>query len=329
MAELTFLAALQLALREELARDERVFLMGEDVQCGVFGVTNGLVDEFGPARIRNTPIAEAAMTGVGLGAAIVGARPIVEIEFSTMTYIAMDMIVNQAAKTRYMTAGQATAPMVIRTAICMGFNAGPQHADTPHALFAHSAGIHVAVPGSARSARGLLKTAIRSDDPVIFFEHLSLGATTEEVPAEEELIPFGQALVRRPGDDVTIVAFGGALPPVTQAAERLAGEGVNVEIIDPQTIVPFDWETVFASVRRTGRLVAVDDALPTCSMASEICATVASECFDDLKAAPVKVTRPAVPIPFSVPLEQHVLLSEEKVVSAVARATGSTKLAAV
>lgn len=329
MAELTFLAALQLGLREELARDPRVFLMGEDVQCGVFGVTNGLVDEFGPARIRNTPIAEAAMTGMGLGAAIAGARPIVEIEFSTMTYIAMDMIVNQAAKTRYMTAGQATAPMVIRTSICMGFNAGPQHADTPHALFAHSAGIHVAVPGSARSARGLLKTAIRSNDPVIFFEHLSLGATKEEVPEEDELIPFGQALVRRAGDDVTIVAFGGALPPVLEAAERLAADGVGVEIVDPQTIVPFDWEAVFASVRRTGRLVAVDDALPNCSMASEIVATVSEVCFDSLKAAPVKLTRPAVPIPFSVPLERHVLLNVDKVVDAVARVTGRSALTAV
>lgn len=329
MAKLSFLAALQMAIREEMARDPSVFLMGEDVQCGVFGVTNGLVDEFGPIRIRNTPIAEASMTGIGLGAAIAGARPIVEIEFSTMTYIAMDMIVNQAAKTRYMTAGQAIAPMVIRTAICMGFNAGPQHADTPHALFAHSAGIHVAVPGSPRSARGLLKTAIRSNDPVIFFEHLSLGGTMEEVPDEDELIPFGRALVRRPGRDVTIVAFGGALPPVMAAAERLAADGVEVEIVDPQTIVPFDWATVFESVRRTGRLVAVDDALPNCSMASEIVATVAENCFESLKSAPIKITRPAVPVPFSPPLEEYVLVSAAKVIDAVATVTGNTALAVV
>ena len=313
MANLSFLAALNLALREEMQHDPKVFLMGEDVRCGVFGVTNGLVDEFGPRRVINTPIAEAAMTGIGLGASIAGARPIVEIEFSTMTYIAMDMIVNQAAKTRYMTGGQATAPLTIRTSICMGFSAGPQHADTPHALFTHMAGIKVVVPGSPRAARGLLKTAIRTDDPVLFFEHLALGAQKEEVPDEEEFIPFGRANVRRSGTDVTVVAFGGALPPALAAAESMASEGVSVEVIDPQSLVPFDWDTVLASVAKTGRLVAADDALPMCSVASEICATVASEAFGDLKAGPVRVTRPAVPIPFSQPLEQYVLLSEEKV----------------
>lgn len=322
MPELSFLQALNKALREEMTRDPSVFLMGEDVRCGVFGVTNGLVDEFGARRVLNTPIAEAAMTGMGLGAAIAGARPIVEIEFSTMTYIAMDMLVNQAAKTRYMTAGQATAPMTIRTSICMGFSAGPQHADTPHALFAHMAGMQVAVPGSPRAARGLLKTAIRSDDPVLFFEHLALSAQKEEVPEEEELIPFGQANVRRGGDDVTVVAFGGALPFALAAAEQLAGEGVSVEVVDPQTIVPFDWSTVLASVSKTGRLVAVDDALPMCSVASEICATAAQEVFADLKSAPIRVTRPAVPIPFSAPLEQYVLLSADKVRSAVLATVG-------
>src|SRR3954449_3188830 len=256
----TYIQALHEALDEELARDERVFLMGEDVVAGAFGVSTGLVDTYGRERIRNTPIAEAVLAGAGLGAAIAGSRPIVEIEFATMVYMCFDQLVNQIAKTRYMSGNQVHVPLTIRTAVAMGLSAGAQHSDTPHALFAHLPGLKVVVPSSPREAKGLLKTAIRDDDPVLFLENMILAASKEEVPDEEELIPFGQARLVSEGDDLTIVALGSALPHALAAAETLRSEGVSVEVLDPRTIVPMDWAALFASARKTGRVVVVDDA---------------------------------------------------------------------
>jgi len=309
----TYIQALQEAIDEEMERDGDVFVMGEDVVAGAFGVTTGLAGKHGTERIRNTPIAEAVLAGAGLGAAIAGSRPIVEIEFASMVYMCFDQLVNQIAKTRYMSGNQVHVPLTIRTAVAMGLSAGAQHSDTPHALFAHLPGLKVVVPSSPREAKGLLKTAIRDDDPVLFFENMILAASKEEVPDDEELIPFGQARLVREGDDLTIVALGSAMPHALQAADRLQGDGVSVEILDPRTIVPMDWPALFASARKTGRVVVVDDATPLCSFASEAAAAVAEHCWDDLKARPRRVTRENVPVPFSPPMEKHILLTPDKV----------------
>jgi acetoin:2,6-dichlorophenolindophenol oxidoreductase subunit beta len=313
---ITYIQALKEAIDEEMARDESVFVMGEDVVVGTFGVTTGLADTYGTSRIRNTPISEAGFVGAGLGAAIAGSRPIVEVEFASMVYMCFDQLVNQIAKTRYMSGNQAHAPLTIRTAVAMGLSAGAQHSDTPHALFMHMPGLKVVVPSGPRDAKGLLKTAIRDDDPVIFLENMVLAASKGEVPDEEELIPFGQANLVREGDDLTIVALGSALPPALAAADALIAEGVSVELLDPRTLVPMDWKALFASARKTGRVVVVDDATPYCSFASEACAAIAEYCFDDLKAAPRRVTRENTPVPFSPPMEQHILINQEKVESA-------------
>jgi pyruvate dehydrogenase E1 component beta subunit len=313
MPKVGYIQALHQALDEEMARDESVFLMGEDVAFGTFGVSTGLKDKHGLERVRNTPIAEAGFVGAGLGAAVAGARPIVEIEFASMVYMAMDQLVNQTAKYRYMSGGTVKVPITIRAAVAMGLSAGSQHSDTPHALFAHCPGMKVVLPSGPRDAKGLLKTAIRDDDPVIFFENMLLAATKEEIPEGEELIPFGVARRAREGDDITIVALGTGVPPALAAAEALAGDGVSAEVIDPRTIVPMDWDAILSSARRTGRVVVVDDASPLCSVASEIAATVGEHCFDDLKAPVRRVVRPYAPVPFSPPMEQHLLITQERV----------------
>ncbi len=312
----TYIQALKEAIDEELERDERVFLMGEDVQAGPFGVTGGLVKKYGPERIRNTPISEAGFVGAGLGAAIAGSRPIVEIEFAAMVYMAFDQLVNQIAKTRYMSGNQVSAPVTIRSAVAMGLSAGAQHSDTPHALFTHMPGLKVVVPSGPRDAKGLLKTAIRDDDPVMFLESMALAATKEELPDEEELIPFGRVNVLREGDDLTIVALGSAVPPAAAAADALQAEGVSVELVDPRSLVPMDWAGLFASARKTGRVVVVDDATPLCSFASEAAASIGEYCFDELKAPVRRVTRENVPVPFSPPMEKHILLNPDKVLDA-------------
>ena len=315
--KVSFIQAIKEALDEELARDDRVFLMGEDVVTGPFGASSGLVEKYGRRRIRNTPIAEAGFVGAGLGAAIAGARPIVEIEFASMVYMAMDQLVNQIAKTHYMTGGQLKVPVTIRTAVAMGFQAGAQHSDTPHALFTHCPGLKVAVPGSPRDAKGLLKTAVRDDDPTLIFEHLGLASRTEEIPDEEELIPWGVANVRREGDDVTIVALGSGVPISMALSDRLASEDLSIEVIDPRTTVPMDWEAIYTSARKTGRVVVIDDAAPLCSVASEVAASVQEHCFEDLKAPVGRVTRAYTHVPFSPPMEKRILINEEKLEQAV------------
>lgn len=313
MAQVTYIQALHDAIDEEMERDASIFVMGEDVQAGTFGVTSGLVDKYGKERMRNTPISEAGFVGAGLGAAIAGARPIVEIEFAAMVYMAFDQLVNQIAKTRYMSGGQLTAPLTIRSAVAMGLSAGPQHSDTPHALFTHLPGLKVVVAGSPRDAKGLLKTAIRDEDPVMFLENMMLAGTKEEIPAGEELIPFGVANIRRSGEDLTIVALGTGVPHAMVVADKLAGEDISVEVVDPRTTVPMDWESVYASARKTGRVVVVDDAAPLCSWASEVAASVSEHCFEDLKAPVRRVTRSYTHVPFSPPMEQYILINAEKV----------------
>lgn len=313
---ITFVDALREAIDEEMARDETVFVMGEDVVHGVFGVTRGLVDKYGRQRVRNTPIAEAVIAGAGLGAAIAGARPVVEIEFASMIYLAMDQIANQAAKARYMTGGQLRAPLTIRAPVAMGISAGAQHSDTPHALFAHTPGLKVAIPSSPRDAKGLLKAAIREDDPVLYFESLQLNTVKGEVPDEDEVIAFGQAAVVRAGGDVTIVALGTGVPAAVAAAEVLKEDGINAEIVDPRTVVPMDWDTILTSAEKTRRVVVVDDATPMCSVASEVAATVSEKLHGSLEAAVRRVTRGNAPIPYSPQLEQFLQITPTKVVEA-------------
>jgi pyruvate dehydrogenase E1 component beta subunit len=316
MHRVTYMQALHEAIDEEMARDPRTFCLGEDIVAGTFGVTSGLVDKYGPARIRNAPISEAGYVGAGLGAALAGARPIVELQFASLVYLAMDQLANQIAKTRYMSGGQVHAPITIRAAVAMGMGAGAQHSDTPHALVAHTPGLKVAVPSSPRDAKGLLKTAIRDPDPVIVFESVALAGTSEDVPDEEELIEFGRARLLREGDDVTIVALGSAVPHALAAADRLASDGVSVEVLDPRTIVPLDVGALHASAAKTGRVVVVDDANPVCSFASEAAASIAEHAFDALRAPIRRVTRENTPTPFSPGLERRILVSADKVEAA-------------
>jgi acetoin:2,6-dichlorophenolindophenol oxidoreductase subunit beta len=313
MAKVSYIKALHDAIDEEMDRDASVFLMGEDVQAGTFGVTSGLVKKYGKERIRNTPISEAGFVGAGLGAAIAGAHPIVEIEFAAMVYMAFDQLVNQIAKTRFMSGGQLKAPLTIRTAVAMGLSAGPQHSDTPHSLFTHLPGLKVVVPGSPRDAKGLLKTAIRDEDPVMFLENVMLAGSTEEIPEGEELIPFGVANIRQTGEDITFVALGTGVPHAMAVAQKLAEEDVSVEVVDPRTTVPMDWDSVYESARKTGRVVVVDDSAPLCSWASEVAASVSEHCWDDLKAPVRRVTRSNTHVPFSPPLEQYILINADKV----------------
>lgn len=315
--DINYIQAINEAHAEEMERDDSVFLLGEDVVASAFGTTRGLAEQFGRSRVRNTPIAEASIVGLALGAAIAGARPIAEIEFASLVYIAMDQIVNQAAKTRYMTGGQVNAPMVVRTSVAMGFAAGAQHSDTPHALFAHNVGIKVVLPSGARDAKGLLKAAIRDDDPVIMFEHMGLAGTAQDLPDEEEVIPIGSGNVVREGSDATVIAIGPGVGHAVSAAERMEERGVSVGVVDPRTLVPMDWDLLTEAAAGTGRVVVVDDALPFCSVASEIAATLSERCYGDLKGPIRRVTRAATPVPFSPPMEQFIMINDTKVEAAL------------
>jgi acetoin:2,6-dichlorophenolindophenol oxidoreductase subunit beta len=316
MRNLNYIQAINEAIAEEMERDDTTFLLGEDVVMSAFGTTRGLDERFGLERVRNTPIAEASIVGLALGAAIAGSRPIAELEFASLVYIAMDQIVNQVAKTRYMSGGQISAPLTIRASVAMGFSAGAQHSDTPHALFVHSPGIKVVLPSGPRDVKGLLKASIRDDDPVIFFEHMGLAATSEDVP-DDEVIPLGVANTVREGNDATIIAMGTAVGQAVNVAERMAARGVEVEVIDPRTLVPMDWPAIYASASKTGRVVVADDASPLCSVASEIAASVGEHVYGDLRAPVKRVTREATPVPFSPGMEQFVMVNEDKIEAAL------------
>jgi pyruvate/2-oxoglutarate/acetoin dehydrogenase E1 component len=312
----TYIQAINQAIAEEMERDPDVFLLGEDVVMSAFGTTRGLDERFGLDRVRNTPIAEASIVGVALGAAIAGSRPIAELEFASLVYLAMDQIVNQAAKTRYMTGGQVHAPLTIRASVAMGFSAGAQHSDTPHALFVHSPGIKVVLASGPRDAKGLLKAAIRDDDPVLFLEHMGLAATTEEIP-DDEVLPLGVAEVAREGTDATIVALGPTVHQALAVAERMAERDVDVQVVDPRTLVPMDWAALYETAASTGRVVVVDDASPLCSVASEIAASIGEHVHADLRAPVKRVTREATPVPFSPGMERFVMVDEAKIEAAL------------
>jgi len=318
--ETTVRDALREALREEMKREKTVFLLGEDIGRywgGAFGVTKGLAEEFGDERVRDTPISESAIIGVGVGAAITGMRPVAEIMFGDLSALAMDQICNQAAKIRYMFGGQVTAPLVIRTPFGAGVNIASHHSQSLEAWFMHTPGLYVAVPSTPYDAKGLLKRAIRGDNPVFFVEHKLLYPVKGMVPEEDYTVPFGLADVKREGADVTIFATLYMVHKALAAAEKLSKEGISVEVVDPRTLSPLDKSTIVKSVKKTGRIIIVTEDCKTGGVSAEIAAIVVEEALDYLDAPIKRVAEPDTPIPFSPTLEQFVIPNEKSIIKAV------------
>jgi pyruvate/2-oxoglutarate/acetoin dehydrogenase E1 component len=320
MKRICYREALREALREEMRRDRTVFLLGEDIGRywgGAFKVTEGLAEEFGDERVRDTPISESAIIGTAVGAAITGMRPVAEIMFGDLTALAMDQIANQAAKIRYMFGGQASCPMVIRTPFGAGVNIASHHSQSLEAWFMHVPGLYVAVPSTPHDAKGLLKTAIRGNNPVFFCEHKLLYPVEGDVPEEECLIPFGVADIKTEGSDATVVATMFMVHKALAASESLEKEGISVEVIDPRTLTPLDKKTIVDSIKKTGRIVIVSEDCKTAGVSAEIAAVVAEEAIDYLDAPIKRVTAQDTPIPFSPPLEQFVIPNEKAIIKAV------------
>jgi pyruvate dehydrogenase E1 component beta subunit len=320
MPEKTYRDALTEGLREEMLRDERVFIMGEDIGRnwgGAFKVTKGLAEEFGDDRVRDTPISENTIAGAALGAAITGMIPVAEIMFGDLITLAMDQVCNQAAKMRYMFGGQTSVPLVLRSVFGGGKNLASHHSQSLEAWFMHTPGLKIAVPSFAHDVKGLIKTAIRDPDPVMFFEHKLVYDRKEEVPDEEYLIPFGKARVHREGDDVTIWGTFLMVHKAIEAADELAKQGISAEVIDPRTLVPLDKKTLLDSVKKTGRLVLVTEETKTGATTAEIAAIVQEEAFDWLDAPIKRVNAPDTPVPFSPPLEQVFIPDKDRIISAV------------
>lgn len=313
--KLSYLQAIVEAQREEMRRDERVILMGEDI--AVYGAQS-LFDEFDHSRLRNVPISENSFTGVGVGAALTGLRPIVDLTIASFVYLASDQIINQAAKLRFMTGGQLKVPIVVRTSTFYNNRTAAQHADRPYPLFMNIPGLKVVAPATASDAKGLLKAAVRDDDPVIIFEDINLWNKKEEVPCDEDfLVPIGKADIKRAGSDVTIVSVAGCLPHALAAAELLSKEGISVEVVDLRTIAPMDKETILASVAKTGRLVIADNSHKVGSVASEIAAVVSEEGFESLRKPIQRIATPSVHIPYNQTLERQLYPSKERIAAAV------------
>ena len=321
--QITFREAIREALREEMKRDQRVFLMGEDIGAygGAYKVTEGLLEEFGPDRVIDTPISESAIVGAGVGAAMMGQRPVVEIMFVDIIPVCMDQLVNSMAKIGYVHDGKLSAPMVVRTAFggMHGRKGGVYDNQSFEAWFMHVPGLKVVMPSEPADAKGLLKAAIRDPDPVIFFEHKYLYGNTGPVPDGEYLVELGQADVKRPGNDVTVVALGAMVGHAQKAAAILAKRGIDLEIIDPRTLVPLDKETIVASVQKTGKLIVVHEAVRTCGAGAEIAAIVAAEAFGYLEAPVERIANPGTPVPFSIPLAARILPDESDIITAVER----------
>ncbi len=315
MAEITFADAINQAIKEEMRRDPRVFIMGESIRGGIYGVTGGLSREFGE-RVIDTPLSENGFIGAAVGAAAVGMRPIVQ-SLSSFLWVAMDQLVSQAAKMRYMFGGQVNLPIVYRCGMSYGNNIAAHHTDRPYPMFMNMPGLKIVIPTTPADAKGLLKTAIRCDDVVMFFEDNNLMGVRGPVPEDEYTIPFGVADVKRQGTDVTVVALAGMLRRAMAVAEEMEQEGVSVEVVDPRTIVPLDRETILKSVAKTGRLVIVDPAHKSCSVASEIAAMVAQEGFWTLQAPIQRVASLDCHFPFSPALEKLVFPNEEKIKEAI------------
>jgi pyruvate/2-oxoglutarate/acetoin dehydrogenase E1 component len=326
MAQLRYREALRDALREELRRDERVFLMGEDIGVfgGAFKVTEGLLEEFGEKRVRDTPISENTIVGMGVGAAMAGLRPVVELMTINFALLAFDQVVNHAAHIHYMFGGQARVPLVVRMPQGAGHQLGPTHSHCFEALFLHVPGLLVAAPASAADAKGLLKTAIRDENPVIFIEHESLYGMRGEVPEEQDLlVDFGRARVAREGTDVTIVGVSRMAVTAERAAAKLAEEhGVSAEAIDPRTLRPLDLDTILASVAKTNRCVIVEEGWPHGGVGANLAALISEQAFDDLDAPVRRVSGADVPMPYSKPLEDIAYPHEPQVIDAALETLG-------
>ncbi len=317
--ELTMSEALNEALHEEMANDPSVLVIGEDIaqMGGLFQVTAGLLDKFGPQRVIDSPISEAAIAGSGVGAAIVGCRPVVELQISDFVTLTMDQVVNHAAKWRYMSGGRVSVPFVIRGPVSSGIGMAAQHSQTLEAWFVHSPGLIVIMPSTPSDAKGLLKSAIREPNPVVFLEKRLLYSRPGSVPEGEYTVPIGVADVKREGRDATVVAYAQGVHLALQAGRQLAAEGVEFEVIDVRTLKPLDVETIAESVRKTGRLVVVSEGVRAGGFASEVVARIVDEAWDALRTAPVRVTAKDTPIPYAASLEREVLPQVEDVVAGI------------
>lgn len=321
MREITYAQAIVEAVQEEFRRDEKTVHMATDIPPA-------LRQEFGEARVRATPISESAFVGAAIGLAGSGFRVVVNIRMATFGFVAMDQMVNQAAKITYMFGGQARFPIVYLMTIGAGMSKAAQHSINPYPMFMNIPGLKIVLPATPYDAKGLLKAAIRDNNPVLYFEHMALAGVTGEVPEEDYTVPFGQAVVRKEGSDVTVVALAKMMYEVLAVAQEMEGEGISLEVIDPRTLVPLDIQTIRASVAKTGRLVVVDEACQTCGAAAEITSLVVEDdkTFSCLKSAPKRVCGLDVPIPYSPPLEQYVLPNKEKIAAAIRQTVGLPSL---
>jgi pyruvate dehydrogenase E1 component beta subunit len=329
MRRIYFVNAIAEALDQAMAEDERVIVLGEDVDRSTIGATKGLIEKYGANRVRNTPISEATFVGACVGAAAAGLRPFVDLMFSSFFYVALDQVGNQAARLRYMSGGQVEVPLVYFAGTGPSGSAAAQHSENPHAILMHLSGLKVVFPSTPADAKGLLLASIRDPNPVVYLLDLMLAGEKGPVPEGSDEIGLGSAAVRREGGDVTVVALGSLVQKAIDVADELEAEDVAVEVIDPRTLVPFDWETVVASVRRTRRLVVADPARRTCSAASEIAAGIAERCWDELLAPPQRVTWKDVPVPFSPVLEEAMTVSSEDIRRAVLAAVRGRRGATV
>lgn len=323
--KISYRDALRAAIREALVADPRVFLMGEDIgrYGGTYAVTKGLLEEFGPERVRDTPLSELGFVGVGIGAALGGLRPIVEVMTVNFSLLALDQIVNTAAALRHMSGGQFSVPLVVRMATGAGRQLAAQHSHSFEAWYAHVPGITVLAPATVADARGMLRAALADPDPVVIFEHAQLYNRSEDID-DERPVDITSAQIRRGGDDVTLVTYGGSLPKALDAAQELAGRSISVEVIDLRVLRPLDLDTVVASVSRTHRVVIVDEGWRTGSLAGEIMAQIVERAFFDLDSQPVRVCTEEVPIPYAKHLEQAALPQVAKIVAAVSAVMGQS-----
>jgi acetoin:2,6-dichlorophenolindophenol oxidoreductase subunit beta len=320
MREVTYAEAIKEAMSEEMRASDDIFLMGEDVGIygGAFGVSYGMFEEFGEERVRDTPISEAAIIGAAVGAAVTGMRPIAEIQFSDFITIGMDQLVNQAAKIRYMFGGKAIVPMVVRAPAGSGTGAAAQHSSSMEAWYAHVPGLKVVTPSTPYDAKGLLKSAIWDDNPVVFLEQKLLYRTKGEIPEEDYRIPLSESDVKRPGKDLTIVSWGRMVPRCLTVADNLASEGIDIEVIDPRTLLPLDAEPIIASAAKTGRVLVVHEAVETGGFGGEIVARIVdSEAFFYLDRPPKRLGGLDVPIPYNPNLEKNAVPTEESITAAV------------
>lgn len=325
MREITYAQAINEALTEEMRKDANVVCLGEDIGVigGNFGVTKGLQNEFGKERVRDTPITEDAIVGLSLGASLVGLRPVAEIMFSTFLSSCMEQILNQVATIRYMSGGQCTIPLVIRTANSLGRSGAAQHSGRTEAWIMHTPGIKVVIPSTPYDAKGLLKTAIRDQNPVIFFEHaIAYYGVKGPVPEEEYTIPFGVADIKRPGKDLTIIAYSMMVKKALEAADILAEDGIEAEVIDPRTLTPLDMETIINSVKKTHRAVVASEESETAGVCAEIGYRISKEAFDYLDMPVERVATADVPVPFSPSLEEYMMANTEDIVAAAKRLMG-------